>query len=312
MCRVQSVFSILEIIMFEQMKVFVAVVDAGGLAAAARLLGISAASVTRAVTGLEAHLGVRLLHRSARHLRLTDVGERFLCDARRILDEWREAEAVARNAHVEPQGALMVTAPLTFGRLHVAPVLQEFLAVYPKVQAHLVLADRVMPLVDEGFDVALRIATLSDSSLTAVRVGAVRTVVVASPNYLAARGEPLTPLDLPQHCAIGLIHLGGGPRHWFFASSGADALPQLSFWVNTADVAIDAALAGRGLARLLSYQVHAHVEAGRLKRVLRAHEPPPIPVQLVYPAGRKASAKVRAFVDFAARRLRTHPALGEG
>lgn len=299
---------------FDHLRAFVAVMDAGSLALAARRLGVSAASVTRSLNALEAHLGVQLLHRSTRLIRLTDAGECFLGDSRRILGDLSEAEATARNAHAEPQGELTVTAPLLFGRLHIAPLVLRFLELHPKVQVRTLLADRIISLVDQHFDVALRIATLPDSSLTAVRVGSIRMVVVASPGYLEKYGEPRTLEDLPSHRAVGLVEVAGGLKHWTFPEPGsavpnAATQPRIALRANTGDVALDAAVAGHGLARLFSYQVFDHLAAGRLRRVLIEHEPPPTPVQLVYPAGLQAAAKVRAFVEFAAGHLRAHPAL---
>jgi len=301
---------------FEQLRVFIAVAEAGGFAPAARRLRLSPPAVTRSIAALEEHLAARLLHRTTRLVRLTEVGERFLQDARRILAELEDAEATARGAHRDPQGELALTAPVMFGRLHAAPLLIEFLARYPQVTARILFVDRVVHLMDEGFDVALRIAPLPDSSFTAVRVGSVRRVVVASPDYLARHAEPRTPADLPAHRAIGLAETGGGPARWTFAGPGPTPAreteqPRVALMVNAIDVAIEAALAGYGLARVLSYQVRDHVAGERLVRVLRDFEPPPVPVQLVYPEGRKAAAKVRAFVDFAAARLRGHPALTE-
>lgn len=301
---------------FEHLRIFIAVADAQGFAPAARHLRLSAPAVTRAIAALEAHLGARLLHRTTRHVRLTESGQRFLQDARRILAELDEAEASARGAHIEPQGELAITAPMMFGRMHVAPVLLDFLAQHPKVTARVLFADRVVHLTDEGFDVAVRIAELPDSSFTAVRVGAVRRIVVASPEYLAAHGEPLSPADLPAHRAIGSAQTGGGPARWTFAAPGDPAAretaqPRVSLMVNSVEVAIEAALAHHGLARVLSYQVRSDLASGRLKRVLLPFEAAPIPVHLVYPEGRRAAAKVRTFVDFAARRLRAQPALGE-
>jgi DNA-binding transcriptional LysR family regulator len=301
---------------FEQIRVFLAVADTGGFAAAARRLRISPPSVTRAIAALEQRLGARLVHRTTRVVRLTEVGARFAQDARRIQAEIDEAEASARGAHLEPQGELAITAPVMFGRLHIAPVLLEFLALHPKVTARILFVDRVVHLIDEGFDVALRIAPLSDSSFTAARVGSVRRVVVASPDYLARHGEPASPADLSAHSAIAFAQASGEPAPWMFPAPG-DALareaapPRTRLLVNAVDVSIDAAIAGHGLARALSYQVRTPISEGRLRRILRTFEPPPVPVHLVYPGGRQAAAKVRAFVDFAAARLRMHPALEE-
>lgn len=302
----------------DAMRVFAAVAEARSFAAAARELRLSAPAVTRAVAALEAHLGTALLVRSTRQVRVTETGERFLADCRRILGEVEDAEAVARGASAEPRGELALTASVQFGRLHVAPLVLDFLARHPQMRARAFFADRIVNLVEEGYDLAVRIAHLPDSSLTAVRVGRVRAVVVASPDYLARYGEPQTPADLPQHAAVGFSFEGSAPPRWtFLPESGLEAgarrgeawQPRIAFTVNAGDVVLAAAVAGHGLARALSYQVAADVAAGRLRIVLAGHEPPPIPVHLVYPAGRRAAAKVRHFVDFAAERLRADPAL---
>lgn len=299
------------------MRVFVAVAEAQGFAAAARTLQCSPPQVTRAIAALEARLGARLLHRSTRHVRLTEVGERYLSDARRILADLDEADAQARGAHVVPQGHLIVTAPVLFGRMHVAPLLLSFLQAHPQVTARALLVDRVVNLMDEGVDVAVRIAHLPDSSLTAVRVGQVRRVIVASPGYLARCGEPQVPADLAAHAAVGHAIDGGEPRPWQLAAEAGQPerlvqgpQPRFQLTVNGGDVAIQAAREGHGLVRQLSYQVDDDLRAGRLRTVLAAFEPPPIPVYLVHAEGRRASAKVRAFVDHAAAHLRAHPALG--
>lgn len=300
----------------EHLRIFIAVADAGGFAPAARQLQLSAPAVTRGIAALERRLGVRLLHRTTRLVRLTEVGARFVQDARRILAELEEAEASARGAHSEPQGELAVTASVMFGRLHVAPLLVDFLARHAKVTARALFVDRVVNLMDEGFDVAVRIAPLPDSSLTAARVGAVRRVLVASPAYLAMHGTPQTPADLAAHRAIGFAQGGGGVAPWRFTRPGQPGLhevpqPRMPLIMNAGEVAIEAAIAGHGLAQALSYQVREHIAAGRLQRLLQANEPPAIPVHLVYPEGRQAAAKVRAFVDFAAGRLRAEQALQE-
>ncbi|AKJ32201.1 LysR family transcriptional regulator [Caldimonas brevitalea] len=288
----------------DTLRVFVAVAEQAGFAAAARHLRLSAPAVTRAVVALEQRVGARLLHRTTRSVRLTEAGERYLADCKRILQDLEEADAAAGGDYAEPQGWLAVTASSMFGRLHVAPLLLDFLAAYPKVNVRSLFVDRVVNLVDEGLDVAVRIARLPDSSLTAVRVGSVRAVVVASPDYLGRRGIPAVPADLQGHHAIGIAQTGGRAAPWRFGRDATAAEPAVRLVVNSGDVAIGAALAGHGLARALSYQVAADVVAGRLQIVLAEHEPPPTPVHLVYPEGRKAAAKVRAFVDFAAPRLR--------
>jgi DNA-binding transcriptional LysR family regulator len=302
----------------DSLRAFVAVAESAGFAAGARKLGVSAPAITRAVAALEARLGAQLFQRSTRSVRLTEVGERFLDDCRRILAELAEAEASAGGAHAAPQGELAITAPAMFGRLHVAPVVFDFLAQHPKLTVRSLFVDRVVHLLDEGFDVAVRIARLPDSGLTAAPVGAMRRVVIASPEYLARRGEPRVPAELAQHDAIGFSQDGGANAPWAFyrgasASARGDerelAQPRMQLVTNANDVCIEAAIRGLGLARALAYQVDADILAGRLKIVLAEFEPAPIPVQLVHVAGRKAPAKVRAFVDFAVEQLRRVPVL---
>jgi DNA-binding transcriptional LysR family regulator len=215
-----------------------------------------------------------------------------------------------------PQGLLSITAPTMFGRMHVAPLLLGFLAQHPQVTARSHFSDQIVHLLDEGFDLALRIAHLPDSGLTAVRVGHVRRVVIASPQYLAEHGVPRRPADLAQHQAVGFSQHGATEARWVFYPPGGKASvdgevghPQVRLVSNGGETSITAALAGHGLARALSYQVVDDVLAGRLQLVMVDHEPPPIPVQLVSADGRKAAAKVRAFVDFAAERLRAEPVL---
>jgi DNA-binding transcriptional LysR family regulator len=294
----------------DMMRAFVAVAEAEGFAAAARRIGLSAPAATRAVAALEQRLGTRLLNRTTRIVRLTEAGARYLADCKRILAEIDEAEASAAGAHAEPRGDLAVTAPVMFGRLHVAPVVLAFLDRYPGVVARTLLLDRVVDIIEEGIDVAVRIAHLADSSLTAVRVGAVRRVVCAAPAYLARRGVPAAPADIAAHDVIAFAQSGAREEWTFGAGAGSVSIsPPARLVANTADVALAAAVAGRGLTRVLSYQAAAEVAAGRLAIVLAAFEPPPVPVHLVHAAGRRASAKLRAFVDFAAERLRAEPAL---
>ena len=291
----------------DAMRVFVAVAEAGGFAPAARELRLSPPAVTRAVAALEDRIGARLLHRTTRIVRLTEAGARYLADTRRILAELEEAEATAAGAHAEPRGQIAVTAPLLFGKMHVAPVVLGFLGRFPEVSARTLFVDRVVDLMDEGLDVAVRIAVLPDSTLSAVRVGQVRRVVCAAPEYLARRGTPATPRDLEGLDCIG-FQSGAAPAPWVFPArtgEGRETVrPPMRLLVNNADVAVAAALAGHGVTRVLSYQVAEEVRAGRLAVVLADHEPPPIPVHLVHLEGRRAAARVRVFVDFAAERLR--------
>jgi DNA-binding transcriptional LysR family regulator len=304
---------------FEAMKVFVAVADARGFAPAARLLGLSPPAVSRSIVALEEHVGAQLLRRTTRSVSLTEAGERFHADCRRILAEVAEAEALVAGAHAVPQGQLAITAPVLFGRMHVAPVLLDFLAEHPQVTVRTHFVDHIVHLFEEGFDVAVRIAHLPDSGLTAIRVGQVRRVIVASPAYLAARGEPRTVADLATHDGVGFAMHGGVIAPWALYPPGRNGggereigHPRMQLVANTGETGIAAALAGRGLSRALSYQVAEPVKQGRLRIVLADHEPPPVPVQVVFADGRRAAAKVRAFVDFAVERLRREAVLQEG
>lgn len=293
----------------QRLRTFVAVADSGSFARGARSREISAPAATRAIASLEKHLGTLLLQRTTRSLRLTEQGEAFLADCRRILAELDAAEASVTGTRDEPRGTLAVTAPEMFGRRHIAPLLFEFLDRHPQVQARALFTNRLVHLVDEGFDVALRIAVLPDSGMTAVPVGRMRAVVVASPDYLASHGVPRRPADLAQHRAIGLTIEGQDRSGWSFGRGRSAAVPQERLIVDANDVKIAAAVAGHGLARALAYQVSDEVRDGRLRVLLQSHEPPPVPVHLVYPAGRAAAAKVREFVAFAAERLRGMPVL---
>lgn len=289
----------------DSMRTFVAVADRGGFAAAARALGLSAPAVTRAVAALEERMNSRLLHRTTRQVRLTEAGARYLTDCRRILVEVDEAEAAATGAHGDPRGTLAVTAPVLFGRRYVAPILLDFLDRYPGVTVRSLYVDRMVDMLDEGFDVALRIARLPDSGLTAIRVGEVRRIVCAAPSLLARHGVPEQPSDLERLPAIDFTPLLQ-EGEWRFRRGGDSVRvrPRTRLAVNVGDVAIAAAVAGRGITRALSYQVADELADGRLVAVLEAFEPPPVPVQLVHAEGRRASARVRAFIDFAAPALR--------
>jgi DNA-binding transcriptional LysR family regulator len=289
----------------DAMAVLLAAVDAGSLSAAARRLGLPLATVSRRVAELEAHLGARLLTRSSRRLTLTDAGRSYAAAAKRILEEVGEAERAAAGEYSAPKGELMVTAPIVFGRLHVLPVVMDFLAAYPEIAVRLVQADRVIDLQESHVDLAVRIADLPDSSLIALRVGSIRRVVCASPAYVARRGAPQRPADLAAHDCItfeGPI----APDIWAFASGETAATipirPRLV--VNTAEAAVDAAVAGLGVTRVLSYQVADALRAGTLTLALQDFEPPPSPVSLVYAGQGLLPQKLRAFLDFAAPRLK--------
>ncbi len=287
-----------------ELEVFVAVADAGGLARAGARLRISPPAVTRAVASLEARLGARLFNRTTRSLSLTEAGTRFLVSSRRLLAELGAAEREALGEEAEPAGALTVTASATFGRTTLAPIVRAFLKQQPKVSVSLLLLDRVVDLVEEGIDVAVRIGQLADSSLVARRVGEVRRVLVASPRYLAKHGRPAAPPELKNHELIAFTGLMP-TREWRFGTGRAAlhvaVAPRLE--INDASAAIAAAEAGEGITIALSYMVAGALAAGRLATLLDEFMPPAVPVQLVYPHARLVAPKLRAFVDFAAPRL---------
>lgn len=289
----------------ESLKTFVAIADAGSLVGGARRRRLSAPTVTRTLAALESHLGARLVLRTTRSLRLTEVGEAYLLDARRVLVAVETAEATVTGKRARPEGRLSVTAPELFGERHVAPLLFEFLDAHPLVSAQVLLTNRLVSLVDEGIDVALRIGSLPDSGLTSVPLGRMRAMWVASPAYLAGAGTPLTPADLESHRTIGLSIEGheqvGWERRGTPRKKGG-ARERLV--VNKNSVKVAAAVAGQGIARALAYQVEDEVRDGRLRVVLSSHEPAPVPVHLVYPEGRAASAKVRELLRFLTPRLR--------
>jgi DNA-binding transcriptional LysR family regulator len=289
----------------EAMSILVAAVEAGSLSAAGRRLGVPLATVSRKVSDLEAHLKTRLLNRSSRRLTLTDAGETYVAACKRILDAVNDAERGAAGEYSAPRGELIVSAPIRFGRLYVLPLAIEFLEAFPDVDMHMLFSDRVMNLLDERVDLAVRIGDLPDSSLLARRVGSVRRVVCASPAYFEKHGTPRAPLDLRDHNCITFESLTS-PATWSFASgqeeSGVAVHSKLT--VNTAEAAVDAAIAGVGITRVLSYQVADAVRAGALTVVLREYEPAPWSVNLVYTGGRFLPLKVRAFLDFAAPKLK--------
>jgi DNA-binding transcriptional LysR family regulator len=277
-----------------QMEVFVAVAEASGFAPAARRLGMSPPAVTRAIAALETSLGTRLLRRTTRIVRLTEAGTSYLQDCRRILSEVEQAAARAAGVRGGVRGAVTVTAPVMFGRMHVLPVLLDFLDAHPEVVAKALLLDRIVDLIEEGVDVAVRIAELPDSSLKAVRIGQIRRVICASPAFLAAHGVPRTPSDLIELEAV-LVASGEGPAPWMFG--GRAVRPRGRLTVNSIEAAIEAALAGRGLVRAASYQIAHALQSGALVVVLEDHEPVTLPIHLVYDSSLRGAG--RAFVDFA-------------
>jgi DNA-binding transcriptional LysR family regulator len=292
----------------DALRAFVLAVDRGGLSAAGRALGRSPASITRAVASLEERLGAALLQRTTRSLKLTEAGERYIAVARRVLADLDEAEKATGESNAEPQGTLTVTAPLAFGSLHVRPILDAFLAAHPTVHARLLLLDRVVSVVDEGIDVAIRIAHLPDSALLAIGVGTVRRVVVASPEYLRRSGRPKDPGALSDHRCVASTPITPTDVWTFAARAGSRTQTRVrvspALTVNVADAAIRSAIQGVGVTCALSYQVAEHLTSGALVRILTQHEPPPLPVHVVYPATAARTAKVRTFVDAAVPRLR--------
>ena len=283
---------------FDTLTAFVAVAEAKGFAPAARRLGLSPSAVTRLVAGLEARLGIRLLQRTTRSVALTDAGARYLERARRILADLVEADGSAQAEISTPTGRLMVSAPVTFGRIHVSPVMCNYLRLNRDVVGELTLVDRMVNLVEEGVDLAVRIGALTDSSLVVRRIGETRRVVVASPDYLARRGRPRDPAELSAHATIqfsGLPSTSG----WPFKRDGKDEHHPVSphYLTNSADAAIWHAERNGGFTMVLAYQVADHLRAGRLEAVLTEFEPPPLPIQFVYPTSRLLSAKVRSFID---------------
>ena len=289
---------------------FVKVAERGGFAAAARELAMSPPAVTRAVSDLEDRIGTRLLIRTTRSLRLTEGGGRFLLDCKRILVEMEEAEEAAIGSHAAPRGELHVTAPALFGRLFVTPILGDFLDQYPLVNCQTLFVDRVVNLVDEGLDVAIRIGDLPDSSLIAVRAGAVRQVMFAAPEYLKKHGLPQHPSDLADHRLIQAFPIGTSAE-WLFQENGKPRAVRIEprLRMNTNDAAVELVARGWGISRLLSYQIAAHLADGRVQTVLSEFELPAVPIHVVHPEGRKVSTKVRAFVDFVVERLRADPAI---
>lgn len=295
---------------FHLINVFVAVVDTSGFAAAARKLNISPPAVTRAINELENELGVRLLMRTTRTVRVTDVGARYAQDCRRILGELAEADESVSGTHSAPRGRLTLTAPVLFGSMFVTPIVTEYLQRYPDVSASCLFLDRVVNLLDEGVDVAVRIGELPDSSMQAIRVGQVRRVICASPAYLEQHGVPLVLADLQTHSIVSANAVTPAAE-WRMVDQGTPCTVKLQprLTTTTNDSAVTAVTGGFGLTRLLSYQVADHLRDGRLKTVLSEFEPAALPVHVVHREGRQAPQRVRAFLDLAIERLRSSSAL---
>ncbi|CAH0228660.1 HTH-type transcriptional regulator PgrR [Pseudomonas sp. Bi70] len=290
---------------WQAMRVFVKVAETGSFASTARQMHMSAPAVTRIVAGLEDLIGARLLVRTTRSVKTTDAGSRYLQDCRRILGDIAEAELAAAGHYAEPSGTLAVTAASMFGHLHVLPLVLDYLDAYPGMHARTFFVDRPVNIVDEGIDVAIRIGHLADSGFTAIQVGSVRRVICAAPSYLEKYGVPATPAELKQHRIVVSQSAWASPE-WRFAE-GQRVLIDPVLQSNTNESAIATARAGWGLTRVLSYQADPSLQEGALQIVLDAFEEPPLPIHVLYPEGRQAPAKVRAFVDLAVARLRGNP-----
>lgn len=287
------------------MSVYVAVVEAEGFSGGARKLHMSPPAVTRAVAALEERLGVKLLNRTTRYVRMTEAGHKYYEDAKRIIALADEADDAVLGIHAEPRGQLTITASVLFGRLYVMPGIIEYSRRYPAVEVNALFVDRVVNMLEEGVDVAIRIADLPDSSYRALRVGSVRRVLCASPDYLNRHGIPQTPEDLLQHRII--LARGLNPNNEIrFVHDGLTKAVKLQpvLSVSDNDSAASAAIAGLGITRLLSYQIAEALQAGKLKIVLGEFESPPVPVHILHREGRHSSAKIRSFVDLMAERLR--------
>ncbi|MBB5050213.1 DNA-binding transcriptional LysR family regulator [Afipia massiliensis] len=292
----------------EAMKVFVAALDEGSLAAAGRRLGRSPAAVSRAIAFLEHHVGAELLHRTTRSIKLSEAGERYAAACRRVLIELEEADLSAAGERAAPRGTLTITAPPISGEEILRPIINAYLDAFPAVSVNLVLLDRHANLVEEGIDIALRVAELPDSAMVAVRIGSgVKRVVAASPRYLAAHPDINEPADLTKHQIVTTTHMGHDT--WVFPPVAGSSIARSvhfkpRFVVNSVRAALGAAVDGHGVTRLYTYHVAERVQDGSLKLLLRDAEPPAMPVHFVLPHGRLAVPKVRAFVDFALPRLR--------
>lgn len=289
----------------DAMAVLLAVVEGGSLSAASRRLKTPLPTVSRRISELERHLKTRLLNRSARQITLTDAGKSYVEACRVIVEQVDEAERTAMGEYAIPRGSLKITAPVVFGRIHLLPVALEFLKAYPEIDLRLVQSDHVLNLLEDRIDVAVRIGELTDSSLLATRVGATRRVVCASPAYLAARGKPQKPEDLKMHDCISLENLSTANAWRFVTGKGERTVPVRSrLFATTAELAIDAAIAGAGITRVLSYMVDSARRAGTLEFVLEEFEPPAWPIHIVHSGQGSAPAKLRAFIDWVAPLLK--------
>ena len=292
---------------YEAMALFVAVTEKGSLSAASRALEVPLATLSRKVTDLESLLGARLLIRTTRKLTLTDAGVVYLAAARRILEQVEDAEREAAGEFSAPKGELVITAPMLFGKLHVLPVVADFLALFAEINIRLVLADRNVHLIDDHVDMAVRIGKLPDSTMVATRIGTMRTVICASPALLASHGTPNSPNDLLRFPSVAVdtpMPSSGWQFHATDTSTTLEIQPHPRLWVTTTEAAAHAAIRGVGVTRLFYYQVADAIAAGTLQIILEAFEPEPVPVNLVHVSRGQMPLKMRRFLDFAAPRLR--------
>ncbi|WP_448248843.1 LysR family transcriptional regulator [Thalassotalea agariperforans] len=292
----------------QTIKVFIEVAKQQSFSSAADALGMSAPTATRAIAELEGRLRIKLFNRTTRLVRLTESGSRFFNDMQRIIEDLEEAEASAAGVYSTPSGTLTVTAPVLFGQKHVMPIVNEYLGLYSEVSVKAMFYDRVTSLLEEDLDVAIRIGHLKDSNLYATQVGTVRRIVCASPAYFKKRGVPKYPEDLLEHDLIFPATFESTTT-WQFQNGGKKELIKLSprLMCNQNAAALQAAIEGRGITRLMSYQVGEELEKGTLKAVLTGYEEEPLPVNVVNIEGRRANAKVRSFIDIAVERLRQNP-----
>lgn len=289
----------------ESMSVFISVVEAGSLSAVSRKLGMPLATVSRKISELEDHLNARLINRTTRSLELTEAGRIYLNACERILEEIAEAERMASGEYRAPKGKLFVTAPTVFGRLHILPLVADFLKAYPDIDVHLMLTDRKVDLIDEHQDVAIRIGELPDSTMLAIRGGLIRKVVCGSPAYFKKNGIPKKPKDLSNHECISIQSLVP-PDHWIFQKNKLNISVSIHsrLVVSTVEAGLDAAVAGVGVTMALSYQIEKLEKEGKIKTILEDYESETLPVHLLHVAGGVVPQKLRAFLDFVSPRLK--------
>lgn len=284
----------------DALKIFIEVAKHQSFTATALAMNVSAPTVTKTIAKLEHRLGVKLFNRTTRNVRLTDSGNHFLVDAKRIVDELAEAEASVAGIYNTPSGILRVTAPVLFGEKHVVPIIADYLEQYPEVSVKAMFFDRIVNLLEDGLDIAIRIGHLKDSNLYATKVGEVRRVLCGAPAYFDQYGEPTKPCELTEHEII-FASSPDGSHVWHFSDHDKKESIKINprLYCNHNAAAVQAAVRGRGITRLMSYQVGEEIAKGRLKRILVPYEEPPIPINLVYLEGRRTSAKVRSFIDLA-------------